>query len=141
MDFDEFSAKSEKHLSEIPINEESSLLEYAVYLELLLNGPFVVWDENGEYTLLRIKARVDVYRNLIITINPKEHPPPHFHVHSENVNASFMIKDCSLLAGDIRPHDLKKIKYWYSLSSSREKLIEVWNKTRPTKCVVGKICE
>jgi len=139
MEFIEYRANYKKYLSEIPLDEDPSILDYAVYLELLLNGPFVVWDENGEYQLLSIKARVDTYRNLKITINPNEHPPPHFHVDAENVSASFSIEDCSKLAGHISNSDLRKIKYWYS--NSKPKLIEVWNSTRPTNCVVGKYRE
>jgi len=139
MKYLEFHADYEKYLSEISLNDESTLLDYAVYLELILNGPFALFYEDGEYHLIQIKARVDTYRNLKISINPNEHPPPHFHVYAENVSASFSIEDCSKLAGHISDSDLRKIKYWYSRSKS--KLIEVWNSTRPTNCVVGKYRE
>jgi hypothetical protein len=135
MEIEEYHAECKKYLSEIPIDSESTILDHAVYLELILNGPFVIWDEDGEYKVIQVKARVDTYRNLKIIINPKEHPPPHFHVQAENIDASFAIEDCSLLAGNVSAANLRKIRYWYT--SSKPKLIEVWNSTRPTNCVVG----
>ena len=72
---------------------------------------------------------------LKIEIYPNEHPPPHFHVKSPNINASFSIESCTKLRGNINPKDLSKVKYWYKHSKSL--LIDIWNSTRPTNCVVG----
>ena len=127
------------YLSEFQIDENTSFTELASYLELILNGPFSVWEENGEQILLHIKARVATYRGLKIYINSNEHPPPHFHVHSENVNASFTIKDCAWMAGEISNSDFRKLRYWHS--EAKHELIKVWNSTRPTKCIVGKYQE
>lgn len=127
------------YLSEFQLDESTSFSDLSSYLELILNGPFSVWEENGELILLQIKARVDTYRGLEIHINPNEHPPPHFHVHSGNVNASFKIEDCFLIGGKISDSDFRKVRYWHS--KSKHKLIKMWNSTRPTKCIVGKYQE
>lgn len=75
-------------------------------------------------------------RGMKIEIYPKEHPPPHFHVKSSRVDASFKIEDCSLLNGKINYMDSNKIKFWYD-HGARLLLIEKWNSTRPSLCVVG----
>jgi hypothetical protein len=79
--------------------------------------------------------RVDTVRGMRISIYPNEHPPPHFHVRSANVNASFSINDCTRLEGEILNKDYRKIRYWFD--SSKPKLIDIWDKTRPTDCIVG----
>ena len=72
-----------------------------------------------------------------IEIYSLEHPPPHFHVKSSILNATFTITNCELLKGSIDTKTFKKIKYFHSLN--RQKLIEVWNQLRPTDCPVGPI--
>lgn len=138
-EFVEFRSETRRNLSEIQIDENSSFIEFTTYLELILYGPFSVWEEEGELILYEVKVRVDKYRGLEFRINPNEHPPPHFHVYSGNSNASFTIDDCSLITGDKLSGDLRKIQYWHSFS--KHKLIETWNATRPSKCVVGKLKE
>ena len=118
-----------------PLEELKSIQEFAQYLESLLNDSCSVIEMEGELILLEIKALVDNVRGMKIEIYPKEHPPPHFHVKSSNFQASFRIDDCSIIAGDITAGDYNKILYWHKHAKS--KLIEIWNKTRPTNCVVG----
>jgi hypothetical protein len=109
--------------------------EWAEYLEALLNGMCSVQEIDGKLTLLEIRARVDTVRGLSIEIYPKEHAPPHFHVHSANVDASFKIEDCSILKGKISESDYNKVRYWYQ--RFKPKLIDFWDSTRPTTCTVG----
>jgi len=56
-----------------------------------------------------------------------EHNPPHFHVKSKNgeINASFLLSDCSLLHGEINPSQYKRIKFFYVENKSL--LEEYWN--------------
>jgi hypothetical protein len=73
-----------------------------------------------------------------IEIYPNEHTPPHFHIKSNGLNASFAIDDCRLLENSgFSTKVIKNIQDWFL--HSKEKLIDVWNQTRPDDCVVGKI--
>jgi hypothetical protein len=110
--------------------------EWALWLEAILHGPCSVLVRDGKSILLQNKQLVDRLAGLRIEIYPNEHPPPHFHVKSPEVNASFVIEDGSLLNGHATPDALQKIKHWHRLA--KPKLIEVWNSTRPTDCTVGK---
>jgi hypothetical protein len=116
-------------------HELETFEEFAYYLEALLTGPCAVWEEGGELTLRHIKARVDTVGGLKIEIYPDEHTPPHFHVRSATVDASFRIEDCSCLAGQISRSDFDKIRYWHQ--NAKPLLVEKWNLLRPTDCVVG----
>jgi hypothetical protein len=113
--------------------------EWAEYLESMLHGPCSVWEQDGELILLEIKARVDKVSGMSIEIYPKEHAPPHFHVRSATVDASFRIDNCALLDGKIAKHDYNKIRYWHQ--HAKPILIERWNSLRPTQCVVGQYRE
>ena len=92
-------------------------------------------EENGESFLIEIKQLVARVYGLKIEVYSNEHPPPHFHVKSPNINASFDIESCSLLQGDLDSRDRKKIQFWHKHAKSL--LIEAWNSTRPTNCTVG----
>ena len=116
--------------------ELSTFEEYAEWLESILHNPCDVWEEDGEEFLVEIRQLVDRVDGLKIEIYPNEHPPPHFHVVTPNINASFTIESCEKLNGEIDSRNLKKIKYWHK--RSKDQLIEVWNETRPFNCVVGK---
>jgi hypothetical protein len=78
-------------------------------------------------------ARLDGLR---IEIYPDEHAPPHFHVKSPGLDASFTIDDCRLLKGNPDSHVIRKVQFWHR--HAKRELISVWNLTRPTDCVVGK---
>lgn len=110
--------------------------EWAEWLEAILHNPCSVWDRDGELVLLEIRQLVARVNGIRIEIYANEHAPPHFHVRSPNVDASFAIVDCRKLAGDVSPGDLRKIRYWHK--HAKPLLIERWNSTRPTDCVVGK---
>jgi Domain of unknown function (DUF4160) len=110
--------------------------EWTLWLEALLHNPCSIWEENGEFFLIENKQLVERHGGLKIEIYPNEHPPPHFHVKSPDVNASFTIADCRLLQGHASDNDLRKIRFWHN--RSKPKLIECWNSTRPTHSLVGK---
>lgn len=116
-------------------NDLDGLQEWTEWLEAMLHGPCSIVELNGESILVESKQCVDKLNGLRIEIYPDEHPPPHFHVKSPEVNASFAIDDCRLLNGTASPSAIKKIKHWHSLATVR--LIEVWDSTRPTGCTVG----
>ena len=109
--------------------------EWALWLEAMLHGPCSIFVRDGEAILLLGKQLVERLAGLRIEIYPDEHPPPHFHVRSPEVNASFAIEDCSLLKGRAPAGAIDKVRYWHK--HSKHKLIEAWNATRPTDCQVG----
>jgi hypothetical protein len=111
------------------------LTEMSVWLEGMLHEACSIWEENGELIFLHNKHLVERLKGLKIEVYSNEHPPPHFHVKSPNVNASFDIKDCAILNGKISKADHLKVRYWHQFSKSR--LIDAWNSTRPFNCVVG----
>jgi hypothetical protein len=79
------------------IDKSTSLDDLAVTLKNLLTNNSV-WDDG---TLLEIKALFDCFGGLRIEVYHTEHPPPHFHVKAQNIDAAFSIKDCALLSGSI----------------------------------------
>jgi len=109
--------------------------EWGEWLEAILHNPCSIWEENGDLVLIEIRQVVARLNGLKIEIYPNEHAPPHFHVRSPNVRASFAIADCTKLEGDVSAADLRKIRYWHA--HAKPMLIERWNATRPTDCVVG----
>lgn len=122
-------------------NELESYEEWAEFLESILTGNCYVFEnDEGKLELYIIKARVDSIRGMNIEVFSNEHTPPHFHVTSAKVDASFTIRDCTLLNGNINNSDLRKIKYWH-INGGKQALIDRWNSTRPTKCVVGPYSE
>lgn len=114
----------------------SSLQEFAEWLDAIFTEPCSVWEEDGDSSLYEIKWLVDFTGGLKIEVYPDEHPPPHFHVKAQGVNASFDIENCIKLAGTVSSIEMKKIKFWHK--HSKHLLIEAWNKSRPTNCTVGK---
>ena len=116
------------------IKSASTLKESAACLEILFNEGYAVWTDGRLYN---IKHKVVHVENLKIQINSNEHPPPHFHVIAENLNASFTIEDCAHIKGEIAPSRIKLIKHWHK--ESRDLLVKKWNETRPTNCPVGSI--
>lgn len=112
-----------------------TLDEFTEYLDCLLHGACRVEEVSGELRLVEGRQLVARVRGLRIHIYSNEHPPPHFHVKSASVDASFRIDNCEFIHGDVSSSDLKTIRYWYKLS--RERLIEIWNETRPSECQVG----
>ena len=114
-----------------------SLDEIAEYLDSIISSGCEPIEKDGEISLMETRHQVSVKRGMKITINSNEHPPPHFHLKSATIDATFSIKDCSCLNGceSLSSKDKKFIKYWYN--GIRQQLIESWNKTRPDDCPVG----
>lgn len=141
MDSKEYLRESGKFGSLDP-NELVSFQDWAEYLETILTGPYTIFPDpkSGKNILIEIKATVASIHGIRIEIYPNEHTPPHFHVRSPNIDASFRIVDCSLINGTISPKDFEKVLYWYE-AGSKQLLIEEWNKFRPTNCVVGDYSE
>ena len=96
-----------------------------------------VVEHQGKQTLIFKRARVDRVGAMSIEIYANEHAPPHFHVKSHDINATFSIIDCRRLNGEISSNDERLIKLWHS--GTKKKLIEIWNRTRPANCPVGPI--
>lgn len=74
------------------------------------------------------------FDGLKIQIFAKEHPPPHFRVICAGETANFTIKDCTKINGSLNKWE-RNIKEWHM--QNKDRLIEVWNKTRPSDCPVG----
>jgi hypothetical protein len=63
-----------------------------------------------------------------IEIRPIDHPPPHFHITSQDYNASFTIDTCSFEEGD-RDRRIEKVIIEFH-SKNKNMLVDEWNKTR-----------
>lgn len=114
------------------VSEFTSIPEFELSLQKFLNSGCAFWSDGS---LIFTKKLVDRIHNLKIEIFSNEHGIPHFHVRSNEINAIFTIKDCTLLEGKLNPNEMKLIQYWFN--RYRPKLIEVWNNTRPSNCQVG----
>jgi hypothetical protein len=112
------------------------LEEWALWLEPILHNDCAIFERNGESFLIETKQLVARLDGLRIEIYPDEHAPPHFHVKSPGLDASFTIDDCRLLKGNPDSHVIRKVQFWHR--HAKRELISVWNLTRPTDCVVGK---
>lgn len=110
--------------------------DWAEYLDSILHGDCYILEEGGELILVEQRRLVDVVRGLKIEIYFNEHPPPHFHVKSANIDASFRIENCNLLNGNISRKDQLAVRYWWK--HAKTNLIDVWNQARPTDCLVGR---
>ncbi|PJB29760.1 hypothetical protein CO110_04110 [Candidatus Desantisbacteria bacterium CG_4_9_14_3_um_filter_40_11] len=119
--------------------ELSTLDELAEYLNALINGSCLFIEKDGRLIVVENpvieRARIAEVGDMKIEIFSKEHPPPHFHVSSPRVDASFRIDNCKLIKGNISKKDYKAIKYFHQEKKST--IIEKWNSMRPTDCAVG----
>ena len=104
--------------------------------ELHINQFIVSGAYYHEGKILDARHLVDKVHHIKIEIYSNEHPPPHFHIVSNEARASFAIDDCRELENSgFSSREIKNIRDWFI--HSKEKLIEVWNKTRPDNCVAG----
>ena len=117
-------------------SQAQSLAESADVLSDLLRGGYAVWVDGSLYEVKQLVARV---KGLEIHVFAKEHPPPHFHVKSADVDAVFTVDDCTFLSGNIDGREQRLVRWWYE--RTRPLLIRTWNATRPTDCPVGPIDE
>ncbi len=116
------------------IRDANTLNELAEPLEELLGPQYNVWSDGR---LMIQKALVDIVCGVRIEINPREHPPPHFHIKGDGFSATFSIETGNLLNGSPTQRQIRLIKWWFD--RSKLKLIETWDDTRPTDCPVGPI--
>ena len=116
------------------VSEFNSLSEFEISLQKFLNSGCAI---RLDGSLMFTKHLVNRINNLKIEIYSNEHGIPHFHVKSNEINAVFSIKDCSLIDGSINGNELKLIQYWFS--RCKPKLIEIWNEARPSDCQIGPI--
>ena len=123
----------------VDIDTLESADDWAEYLDSILHGDCYILERNGQLILIEQRRLVTVVRGLRIEIYPKEHTPPHFHVKSANVNASFRIDNCTKINGVISRKGELSIKYWWQ--KAKPKLINVWDETRSCDCIVGKYKE
>lgn len=114
----------------------TSLDESARVLTELLTGGYSVWTDGTLYNIRQLVARAGA---LQIHVFADEHPPPHFHVKSQDVDAVFTIDDCTFIRGNIDGREKRLVKWWYD--RSRPQLVLAWNSTRPADCPVGPINE
>jgi Domain of unknown function (DUF4160) len=121
-------------LLEQRISSAQTLDESARVLSELLNGGYSIWTDGSLYHIRQQVGRKDA---LQIHVYANEHPPPHFHVQSADVDAVFTIDDCTYIKGNIDGREQRLVKWWYG--RNRELLIKTWNATRPAGCPVGPI--
>ena len=117
----------------------SATLERSAVLLAGLFSEDVEFAEDGTLRLFGRKQLVDRVNGLTITVFSREHPPPHFHVVGQGINASFSILDGTHLIGELSRKQRKAIEFWYP--RSRALLVRTWNETRPRNCPVGPIVE
>ena len=106
-------------------------------IQFLSDSSSVQYEADGTPYIAHERQLVERINSIKIEIYPNEHAPPHFHVRIDDVNASFAIEDCSYLGGELPSRHLKKIRMWYP--HAKERLIKIWNETRPGDCQIGKI--
>jgi hypothetical protein len=94
-------------------------------------------DPDPELSYL-IKALVDQFEGFSVHIYADEHPPPHFRVTYAGESADFTIDTCEQIAGGLKRYR-RKIRAWHG--RNRRRLVQAWNKRRPTDCPVGPIAE
>lgn len=85
------------------------------------------------------KQLVSRFGAFAVHIYADEHAPPHFHVEYNGDSNSFSIET----GEPLHPNNglsryFRNVKKWYR--KSRPILIDAWNNTRPSDCVVGPIC-
>ena len=124
------------------MDDPSSLVsidDLAEHLHSLLSSGTYIGEFPGSNGPILVEAKELVERidGLKIEIYSNEHPPPHFHVISTNVKASFSLDHCKLIDGKINKKHKVKIQYWFHNLNAKKSLVEVWNRTRPSDCVVG----
>lgn len=105
-------------------------------LDTLLSGGFSIWKDGSLYNIKQLVERV---RGLRIEVFSREHPPPHFHISSGDIDAVFSIVDCAYIEGKIGNREKALVEWWYK--RSRSNLIRAWNNSRPSDCLVGPVLE
>lgn len=81
---------------------------------------------------------VDRFGALRIEVFAREHPPPHFRVICGDESANYRIADCHQLNGGLRRQH-RIVREWHA--QNKDKLIDAWNRRRPSDCPVGEYRE
>ena len=115
------------------IKESKSLLMEAKILASFLSSCQV----NPDGLVLETRQLVERIDGVKIEIYANEHPPPHFHVIAGDKRASFSIETGELLEGSLDKRGNKIVEYYHTIR--KQNLIDIWNKTRPDGCVVGRV--
>ncbi len=86
--------------------------------------------------IIEAQEQVDRLNGIKIEIYSNEHPPPHFHIIANGLKASLRIDNGEILENSgFTGKQIRTVQIWFL--KSKDKLIEVWNKTRPNDCQVG----
>lgn len=85
-----------------------------------------------------LELLVDRFGSLRIEVFAREHPPPHFRVICGEESANYRIADCYQLNGALRRH-YRIVREWHAQNKGR--LIDAWNRCRPSDCPVGEYRE
>lgn len=103
--------------------------------ESFRQGP-ILEIRDGKAMRMLTEETVARIQGLKIEIFANEHPPPHFRVKYQGSTANFTISDCTRIngSGQILRFE-KNVKHWWS--TNKTKLIETWNRLRPSDCPVG----
>ena len=118
------------------IEGAQSLEESSKWLAILCSDDCEI-GENGILTLYGRRHLVENIDGLQVTVRSNEHPPPHFHVTGQGIDASFTIETGAHMKGKATAKQLRAVSFWYS--RSRLLLVKTWNKTRPSNCNIGPI--
>ena len=94
-------------------------------LNYYMNAPFDLVVRN-----IWSKERISTIRDTQIIIYSNDHNPPHFHVKSKDntINAKFLMSDCTLISGEIKTKDIKRIKAFHSDLKTRTVMDKIWSK-------------
>lgn len=91
-------------------------------------------DDHGRRSLE--EARVGSIDGLRVEIFAREHPPPHFRVFYQGESANFDVCSGEQLTAGLTKW-LRNIRTWHR--ANRSKLVEEWNRMRPSDCPVGPV--
>jgi len=97
----------------------------------------VIEIKDGQGRRLLTEESVERVDGLKIGVFSNEHPPPHFRVKFQSSTANYRISDCSRIngSGELFKYE-KNIRLWWE--ENKPKLIETWNRLRPSDCPVGR---
>lgn len=126
--------KRSKRFYYVKFEDLSTIEDFELHLISFISSGAYYFNDH----IIEARQLVDRINSLKIEIYSKEHAPPHFHVMLDGYKASFAIDDCEILENSgIGNREIRNIQDWFR--RSKDKLIEVWNNTRPSDCQVGKI--
>lgn len=115
-------------------NKIEEIEQFEIQLSDFLHSGAYIHDDS----FIEARHLVDKLGKIKIEIYSNEHPPAHFHISAIGNKASFAIDDCRVLENSgFSSQVIKNIQNWFL--HSKDRLVEVWNETRSSDCVVGRI--